>query len=80
MWDVEQRQTPINPASLAQWLYHAIREPGVRLRIRLRGNNLHILCEGSQVPEAQTIVSRLVEALRSQQEGFQRFFCITKES
>ncbi|MDB9314584.1 D-alanyl-lipoteichoic acid biosynthesis protein DltD [Spirulina sp. CS-785/01] len=74
MWDIEQRQTTIDPSSLAQWLYHAIREPGVRLRIRLRGNNLHILCEGSQVPEVQTILPRLVEALRSQQKGFRQFF------
>lgn len=74
MWDVEQRRVKINPSSLAQWLYHAIQEPRVRLRIRLRGNNLHVLCEGSQVPSVKRILPRLVKALKINQRDFQRFF------
>lgn len=68
MWDVNQRQKPSHPPSLSQWLYSAIAEPDVRLRIRLRGNILHILCEGIRTPEQSTLMSRFVRAFESQIE------------
>ncbi|WP_017302963.1 hypothetical protein [Spirulina subsalsa] len=79
MWDVEQKQverkrTTQQAASLSQWLYQAIAEPGVRLRIRLRGNNLHVLCEASRTPEVGKLLPRLVQALKSQGVEFKRFF------
>ncbi|NES22516.1 MAG: DUF1574 domain-containing protein, partial [Symploca sp. SIO3E6] len=54
-------------SSLAQWVHNTLGQEGVRLKIRLRGNNLHILCESDQDLEAQQIVSRLIKALKGQQ-------------
>lgn len=56
-------------SSLAQWVSRAIGLPEVRLRFRLRGNNLHILCEGSECPPAGPVVSRFVEALKGKEGG-----------
>ncbi len=69
MLDVEQHTQKDRPSSFAQWAYSAIGQPGVCLRVRLRGNNLHILCESRQGLEAKTIVNRLLKALNSQEEG-----------
>ncbi|NEP58743.1 MAG: DUF1574 domain-containing protein [Symploca sp. SIO2G7] len=54
-------------SSLAQWVHNTLSQEGVRLKIRLRGNNLHILCESDQGLEAKKIVSRLIKALKGQQ-------------
>ncbi|MBD2744489.1 DUF1574 domain-containing protein [Coleofasciculus sp. FACHB-1120] len=54
-------------ASLAQWVSRAIGLPEVRLRFRLRGNNLHILCEGSECPPAGPVVSRFVKAVKGEE-------------
>jgi hypothetical protein len=56
-------------SSLAQWVSRAIGLPEVRLRFRLRGNNLHILCEGSECPPAGPVVSRFVEAVKGKEGG-----------
>ncbi|HEY9650957.1 MAG TPA: DUF1574 domain-containing protein, partial [Coleofasciculaceae cyanobacterium] len=69
MLDVEQRTQKERPSSLAQWVYRVISQPGVSLRVRLRGNNLHILCESRQRLEAKTIASRLIKALKVQDEA-----------
>lgn len=68
MLDVEQPAQKDRPSSFAQWAYDAIGLPGVSLRVRLRGNNLHILCESRQSLEAQIVVNRLIEALKGSQE------------
>jgi hypothetical protein len=67
MLDVDQRVQKARPSSLAQWAYHAIGQPGVCLRVRLRGNNLHILCESRQGLEAKTVVNRFLKALKVQE-------------
>jgi len=67
MLDVKQRAPKDRPSSLAQWVYDAIGQPEVSLRVRLRGNNLHILCESRQSLEAQTVVNLLLKALQVQQ-------------
>ncbi|NER22485.1 MAG: DUF1574 domain-containing protein [Symploca sp. SIO1B1] len=54
-------------SSLAQWVHKTLGQEGVRLKIRLRGNNLQILCESDKSLEAKKIVSRLIEALKGQQ-------------
>src|SRR4028119_1506205 len=72
MLDVEQLAQKDRPASFAQWAYDAIGQPGVCLRVRLRGNNLHILCESRQSLEAQSIVNCLIDALKVQ-EGEEAF-------
>ncbi|MEM8638760.1 MAG: DUF1574 domain-containing protein [Cyanobacteria bacterium P01_G01_bin.54] len=73
MWDVQQPVKP-NPPSLSQWLYQAIDLPGVRLRLRLRGNNLHVLLESSRPPTAEAVRQRVEQALQKQTESFQVFF------
>ncbi|NEP09554.1 MAG: DUF1574 domain-containing protein [Symploca sp. SIO2C1] len=54
-------------SSLAQWVHDAMGQPGVCLKIRLRGNNLHILCERDQGLEAKKMVSLLIKGLKGQQ-------------
>lgn len=66
MLDALQRTEKDRPSSLAQWAYEVIGQPEVSLRVRLRGNNLHILCESRQELESITVVTRLLEALKSQ--------------
>lgn len=63
MLDVDRQAPKARSSSLAQWVYSAIGQPEVRLRVRLGGNNLHILCESRQGLDAQTVVDRLIEAL-----------------
>ncbi|MGB5962815.1 MAG: DUF1574 family protein [Coleofasciculaceae cyanobacterium] len=65
MLDALQRTQKDRPSSLAQWAYDAIGQPEVSLRVRLRGNNLHILCESRQEVAAPGVVSRLIEALKA---------------
>ncbi|HBB31728.1 MAG TPA: DUF1574 domain-containing protein [Cyanobacteria bacterium UBA8803] len=67
MLDVDQRNQKGRPSSLAQWAYDAIGQPGVYLRVRLRGNNLHILCESRDSLDAKTVVNRLLKALQGKQ-------------
>lgn len=69
MLDVEERNYNNRPSSLAQWVYNAIGQPGVCLRVRLRGNNLHILCESRDRIPAQTVVNRLLAALKTKPDA-----------
>ncbi len=50
---------------LARWVYHAVghQADGVRVSFRLRGNQLHILCEALRCPSAAVMLARLVQAL-----------------
>ncbi|MGD2181422.1 DUF1574 domain-containing protein [Lusitaniella coriacea] len=79
MWDVDRQQKNRHQSSIAHWLYEAISEPNVRLRIRLRGNNLHVLCEGKHAPEAEKIRSRLVRALKAHPESLDRWASFSSE-
>jgi len=67
MLDVEQRAQKDRPSSFAQWAYDAIGQREVCLRVRLRGNNLHILCESRQSLEPQAVVNRFIKALKAQE-------------
>lgn len=69
MLDVEKRAQKDRLSSLAHWAYSAIGEPEVCVRVRLRGNNLHILCENSDLLEAKTLVNRLLLALKTPKQG-----------
>jgi len=69
MLDVDQHTPKARSSSLAQWVSGAIGQPGVRLRVRLGGNNLHILCESRQSLDAKTVVNRLLNALGSRETG-----------
>lgn len=65
MLDVNQRDHTRHKSSIAHWVYQAIGESkGLRLRTRLRGNDLHILCESDfQCPSSATVVTRILQAL-----------------
>jgi hypothetical protein len=69
MLDVEKRTQKDLLSSLAHWAYSAIGEPEACVRVRLRGNNLHILCENSEILEAKTLVNRLLLALKNPKQG-----------
>ncbi|MEW6494385.1 MAG: DUF1574 domain-containing protein, partial [Cyanobacteriota bacterium] len=69
MLDVDQHTPKARSSSLAQWVYGAIGQPEVRLRVRLGGNNLHILCESRQGLEAKTVIDRLLKALENREPG-----------
>ena len=72
MLDVDQRTPKERPSSIAQWAYLAIGQPGVCLRVRLRENNLHILCESPDGLDAKTVVNCFINALKVQ-EGEAKF-------
>lgn len=63
MLDVNKKAHTGYQSSIAQWAYQAIGLKGVRLRTRLRGDELHILCESTQCPEVETVVPRFLHAL-----------------
>ncbi len=69
MLDVDQHTPKARSSSLAQWVYGALGQPEVRLRVRLGGNNLHILCESRQGLEAKTVIDRLLKALENREPG-----------
>ncbi|HEY9710012.1 MAG TPA: hypothetical protein V6D48_17530, partial [Oculatellaceae cyanobacterium] len=69
MLDVDQPAQKERPSSLTQWVYRAIGQPGVSLRVRLRGNDLHILCESDQSLEAKVVANRLIKALKAHEAG-----------
>lgn len=50
---------------LAHWFHQAVGLDGARVQFRLRGNNLHILCEDEPCPDQTTTLTRLVLALQT---------------
>ncbi len=65
MLDIDQRNQKGHKSSLAEWVTRAIGLQGMLLRTRLQGNNLHILCESSQCPDANAVVSQFVRSLKA---------------
>jgi hypothetical protein len=51
--------------SLTRWVHQAIGMKQARIRSRLRGNNLHILCESQSCPSPETVVPQLIRAFSS---------------
>lgn len=51
--------------SLAQWVQQKIGLNKGRVKVQLQGNNLHILCEAPQCPEAEVTIASLKEALKT---------------
>jgi hypothetical protein len=70
--NVNQRHSQSQQNTFSQWLYQAIAEPGVRLKVRLRGNNLHILYQDQSQPDAATVRGRLKQALKSHTQVVQQ--------
>lgn len=79
MWDVQQPRLNQNPPSLSQWFHQTIQDSTLRLRIRLRGNNLHLLLEGKAAPDSHQILPRLTAALKTDADSFYRFFQQTED-
>lgn len=73
MLDIGKHTQKDIPSHLAQWIYLAIGQPEVEVKVQLQGNNLHVLCQSNQTLEAQTIVNRLITALKGQGEGARWF-------
>ncbi len=58
-----QNSKPKRP-SLAQWIGRAVGLPGVRVKFRLQGNHLHLLCEGSPCPDRAVVLHHLLRSLK----------------
>lgn len=52
-------------SDLQAWISEALGLTGGRVRVRRRGNDLHVLCEASICPEARTILPALKSAIAS---------------
>lgn len=64
MLDAANPPHPSHHLSLKDWVYQVLGLPDIHLRFRLRGNDLHILCEGEVCPPGAIVVSRLMAALK----------------
>lgn len=53
-----------NQSPLAQWIRRAVGLPEASVKLRLQGNNLHVLCEGNPCPERAIAFKHLVGALK----------------
>jgi len=54
-----------NKSPLAQWFHETVCLDHARVQFRLRGNNLHILCETEPAPDQSLMLSRLLPALQT---------------
>lgn len=57
-------ELPDRQKSLVQWISQATGISTFGVKIRLRGNNLHILCEGRECPQRWRTLSDLLRALQ----------------
>ena len=72
MLDLDRHHPKTRNKSFSQWLYQALQKPeqgplNMRLRVRLKGNNLLVLCEAKYCPQASKLVPRLGKLLKSSQ-------------
>lgn len=72
MLDLDRHHPKTRNKSFSQWLYQALQKPeqgplNMRLRVRLKGNNLLVLCEAKYCPQASKVVPRLGKLLKSSQ-------------
>jgi hypothetical protein len=61
---VEKQPTFSPEASLDQWIYQTIGADKPFVRFHRRGNNLHILFEGNDIPDRLVLLHRLISALQ----------------
>ncbi len=61
MLKLEEHTRPQNLLPLARWLRQTLALPQVRLKLRVRGNNLHLLCEGNPCPDVATVTAKLIQ-------------------
>jgi hypothetical protein len=60
---LKQREKTSQNHKITQWVEDALTLPGVQLQVRLRGNHLHILCEGEICPPQESTIAQLEAAL-----------------
>ena len=58
MLDTNPKTKP-SPSPLAQWVQTAIGQPGMRLKVRLRSDQLYIICESQILPDPAAITEKL---------------------
>lgn len=66
MLDVEKYHSSHRQPNFARWLYQELNKPDLRLRVRLKAQTLHVLCESHSGPDQGKIVPSLVEVLSSE--------------
>ncbi len=59
-----ERPRPKGNSPLAQWFHETVGLKQARVQFRLRGNNLHILCEDQPCPDQTATLTRLLLALQ----------------
>lgn len=65
MLDVEPRHPKDQYSQFAHWLHQALPDAGTRWRTKLKGREIHLLCEGSQSPKKSQIIPQLIAVLKS---------------
>ncbi|WAL62276.1 hypothetical protein [Thermocoleostomius sinensis] len=61
---VEKYPPSSSESTLRQWLHQAVGLDGLRFKLQVRGNNLHLLCEADPSPDRSTVLHRLLPALQ----------------
>ena len=63
MLKVDERVGASSQPTLNEWASSALGLPEVRVQVRLRGNNLYLLCEGTPCPDVSFAVPKFARAL-----------------
>lgn len=63
MLKLDERVQVNSRPTLAEWASSTLAMPEVRVQVRLRGNNLYLLCEGSPCPDVAVAVTRFAQSL-----------------
>lgn len=63
MLKVDERVGASSQPTLNEWASSALGLPEVRVQVRLRGNNLYLLCEGTPCPDVAFAVPKFARAL-----------------
>ncbi len=56
----------MNRVPLNYWIHQVLAQSQARVKVRLRGNNLHILCEGNPCPSVELVTQLLRRAIAKQ--------------
>ncbi|HEY9654270.1 MAG TPA: hypothetical protein V6C50_02155, partial [Crinalium sp.] len=59
----EKRSPRADGTLLNGWIQQQVDTPYVRVKSRLRGNNLHLLLEGTPCPSGAVVIPKLIQAL-----------------
>jgi hypothetical protein len=61
---VEKYPSSSPESTLSQWLHQAVGIEGLRFKLQVRGNNLHLLCEADPIPDRSAILRQLLPTLQ----------------